>query len=200
MTQTHHRTRVRPRVATLVAAAVLAAVGLARGGALSSAALLTDHAGTAGSTVTSGAVDLTLSHGAAAGTWLGSVTLSSGATVYARLTVTNAATVPLRYAVTATATSDTIASQLVTGVAVLAPGATNCDAAGFSAGTPLATSIPFGSVARTLVIGDPAVGPQPGDRSLVPAASEELCLKVAVPSSVPSGIASTTFDFSAENA
>jgi spore coat-associated protein N len=195
------------RFAAVVATAVLAFVGIAGGAALPSTALLTATAKVGASTVASGSVSLGLTNGAGSGTWTGSFSLVPGGAAYQRLTVTNLGSVGLRYAVTATSTTDTFASRLESGVAVLASGATTCDSSSYAAGALVSPSsaLPFGSTAVTKVIGDPASGSQPGDRTLAGAAAEDLCLQVTFPFGSGVGYAgrgqtaTTTFTFSAEN-
>jgi hypothetical protein len=195
------------RLATVVAAAALALVGIAGARALPSTALLTASSNVGASTLSTGSVSLGLTNGASSGTWTGSIALVPGGVAYQRLAVTNVGSVGLRYAATATSTSDSLASQLAMGVAVLAAGTTTCTASSFSAGTRVSvtSALPFGSTSVTRVIGDPASGAQAGDRTLAESAADNLCLQVTFPFGTGLGhagrglTATTTFTFSAEN-
>jgi hypothetical protein len=207
MSQKAIPTAAAVRFATVVAAGGLAVVGITLCGALPSAALLTASSNVGSSAVTSGNLSLGLANGAADGTWTGSFSLVPGGVAYQRLTVANRGSVGLRYAATATSTTETLASRLELAVAVLPAGTTTCDASTYATGTLVSTSsaLPFGSTAVTHVIGDPAAGPQAGDRSLVSSAAENLCLQVRFPFGTGIGYAgrgqtaTTTFAFSAEN-
>ena len=194
------------KVALLAAAAVLTLVGVLGGQALPSTALLTSSRSTSAATVATANVTLSLSNGAATGTWLGAVAMVPGSTKYARLTVTNGGSVSIRYSATALSSS-ALSSALVTNVAVLASGTTSCAAATFSAGTLVSgANLPFGATPAVNLIGDPATGAQTGDRTLAAAAAEDLCLKLDLPLGTGLGYAgrgataATTITFSAENA
>lgn len=204
---THHRVSVAPtaRLITVAAAAVLAVVGVSHGGALSSAALMNDTRSTSDATVASGSITLSLTSGAGAGTWLGAVSLVPGGVSYAGLTVTNTGTVPLRYAVTATSAS-ALSAALTLNVVTLPAGTTTCTAATYLTGTLASDAdTPFGATPAVALIGSTMAGAQTGDRALVSAGSERLCLKVAFPTGSGLGaaargtVATTTFSFTAES-
>lgn len=118
--------------------------------------------------------------------------MGPGDAVYGVMTVTNSGNLALRYAATVTTTEDTLASALEL---TIREGMTDCDGPGFAAsqGTAVAGPTSLGSTAGVAVIGDPTQGAQPGDRVLAPAADEDLCLRVVLPSSVDEGaLAGTT--------
>jgi hypothetical protein len=193
------------RLITVAAAAVLAVVGVSHGGALSSAARMTDTRSTTPATVASGSIALSLTNGASAGTWLGAVTLAPGASSYAGLTITNTGTVPLRYAATATSTS-ALSAALKINVVALPTGTTTCSAATYLTGTlASAADTAFGATPEVALIGSTAAGAQAGDRTLAASGAERLCLKVTFPAGRGLGagargtVAATTFSFIAES-
>ena len=205
MTTRPATTGIAARVSLVVAAAALALVGVSRDGTLYSTALLTESQSTAETSVSTGSVTLSLANGAAAGTWLGAVSLAPGASRYARLTVTNAGRSAVRYSAAALSSS-ALSALLAMNVAALAPGTTTCSAVSFAAGTLVGGSnLRFGGTPAVLVIGDPASGAQAGDRTLAANTSEELCLKVDFPLGTGLGYAgrgataTTSFTFSAES-
>ncbi len=122
--------------------------------------------------------------------------LLPGNTVYAPVTITNSGSLGLRYAATATYTGDTTLGAHLQ--ASIATGVSTCDAAGFTSGTILATGRPLSGA----LFGDPTQGAQAGDRALPAAASDVLCVAVALPASVPNGAAGVSvtgaFTFTAE--
>lgn len=126
--------------------------------------------------------------------------MAPGDEVVAPLDITNGGTLALRYAATSTTSEDVLAAALDLTVKV---GVTTCDAANFSAdGTVLYGPNDLGSTGTTAIFGSIAQGADAGDRTLAPAASEELCIRVALPLSADNSSqgATTTavFDFVAE--
>lgn len=201
--------RPTPRTATrlilLLASCAIVAIGLLHDAALPSNALMTDSQSTSPSAVGTGNVSLSLSNGAAAGTWTGAITMKPGDTVYRRLTVSNAGAARLRYAVVATSSS-TLSAKLAMTVAAISAGST-CTSTSFATGTVVSgPDLAFGSSTELNVVGDPATGAQPGDRVLDAAAADNLCMKLSFPTGTHLGYsgrgttASTTFTVSGENA
>lgn len=165
-----------------VAVAGMSVTGLA---ALSSSALLTGTRTTPSATVASGSLRATTSEGAAAGQWLGAVSLAPGASTYQALTVTNTGTIPLRYAVEVEST-DTVLAPLLPLEVVLVTTAASCDAAAFTGSPTLVSTLgaTLGSadgVTPVDLIGATTSGQDTGDRSLGVSDAETLCLRATVP-------------------
>ena len=80
-------------------------------------------------------------------------------------------------------------------------GVSICDDANWTAdGTVIYTGV-LGTTATSAVFGDPTPGGDPGDRTLAPAASEQLCVNVTLPLATTAGQGVTTtatLDFAAE--
>lgn len=171
-----------------VALAGMSVTGLA---ALSSSAVLTGSRTTPSATVASGSLSTTTSGGAAAGQWLGAVSLAPGTSAYRALTVTNTGSIPLRYAVEVESTDTVLAPRLPVDVVVISA-ATTCNAAAF-AGSPTVVSTlgaTLGSADGATpvdLIGATTTGQDPGDRLLGVSDAETLCLRVTHPTGLRLG-------------
>jgi hypothetical protein len=144
-------------------------------------ALLDDaHAGGGASTFMEGTVDLSVAPVSAA---ISFTAMAPGDRATAPLTVSNDGTLRLRYAVTSTATnvdSKSLAHQLEL---TIKAGVAVCSDGGFAAGgSVLYGPADLGSVTGIDVVGEPSPGRQSGDRTLDAGDSEELCIRVAMPS------------------
>jgi hypothetical protein len=119
------------------------------------------------------------------------------------ITITNSGSLTLRYAVTSISAEDGLASWLdLTVWKEDAEGDTGDDCGQQPPAHTLYGPGAPGSLAGTLLIGDPAQGFQDGDRTLPAGASEKLCFMLAVPLSVgntfQSSRGSPQFRFDAE--
>lgn len=186
-----------PRLATVAMAAVLTGVGLSQAAALPSLARLTASGTTSSATVTSGTVALSLTNGAASGSWLGTTSVAPGGAAYAAITVTNSGKLPLTYTVSSVSNS-ALASSLTITVAKLASTSTSCTSSGFANGTASsAGTVDLGSSGGTTVV---------SSRPLAVNASEKLCAKIQFPSASGLGYAArgttatTVFTFAAVQA
>jgi predicted ribosomally synthesized peptide with SipW-like signal peptide len=176
-----------------------ALVLLAVGGLASSTvlAVFTDTATSTGNTFASGGVDIAASPATAAITL---TNMAPGSRVTAPIDVSNSGSLDLRYAVQAATTEDAFASVLRLSVK---SGVATCTSAGFDGGgTVVAGPGPVGTTTGLALIGDAAVGADPGDRDLASGLSEQLCLDVTFPSTAGNGSANSsttaTFTFLAE--
>lgn len=119
------------------------------------------------------------------------------------LTLTNNGTTDLRYSLTSVTTEDSLAAELDLDVWLESAEASTgdgCTDAWAPTGGYLYQGA-FGSIAGTLVLGDPTQGADAGDRDLTTASpSEVLCFDVTLPSSATSQGTSTaaTFTFDSE--
>ena len=173
---------------------LLAVVGLLSSTVL---AVFTDTATSTGNTFASGGVDIAASPATAA------ITLTNmvpGSRMTAPIDVSNSGSLDLRYAVQATTTEDTLASVLRLSVK---SGVASCTSAGFDGGgTLIGGPGPVGTMIGLGLIGDSAVGADPGDRDLTSGSSEQLCLDVTFPRAAGNGSANSsttaTFTFLAE--
>lgn len=107
-----------------------------------------------------------------------------GDVYYKSIPLTNTGDATLRYAMTAvTGSSDLLIEKMQINVKnQLTAG--ECQAgAGFDADPTLSGPLPLGdvTVGHVLVLGDAAVGAQPGDRELVAGQTDNLCVQVAYP-------------------
>lgn len=132
---------------------------------------------------------------------LGSV-MAPGDEVFGSMLVTNSGAVDGRYAVTSVTTEDLLASEME--LTIWEPAGTDAESRCVTpeAGAVLYGPDALGSTRGIHVIGDPAQGEQPGDRTLAAGASEALCFKVTLPLSAGNelqGLTSVpTFRFAAE--
>jgi spore coat-associated protein N len=181
----------RRRVLLLMVAA-LATVSLTA--ASFSLGLWTDQATVGGNTFTAGTIDISTTPASAV---IGLSPMMPGDTVNGTLTVNNAGTATLRYALSSSSTNADL-KALRDGITltvklrdVAADACTDFDGTSLYTGTLAAAA--FGSS---------ATGPQAGDRTLVGAATEKLCLRATLPitaaNSYQGGTTTTTFTFDAE--
>lgn len=196
------RRRRRALFALLMAGAAL----ISATGATMSLALFTSTAASGNSVFTTGSITIGVNPSSAIFTANSMMPGDSvpadvlGAPTGAVVTVSNSGTAQLRYAITGIATNAPLASALV--ITIKQPdnnAGSSCTA--FS-GNTINTATTVGTSATKLV-GDPATGSQPGDRTLAGLTSETLCFRATLPSTVTDpaleGATTTmTFTFSAE--
>ena len=190
-----HRTRRRSLIGLGLTAGGLALAVAAM--STGTGALFTDNATVAANDFTTGSLDLTVAPANAVITFSGMV---PGDQVTRSITVANGGSAALRYALTSTTTENVLAAQLDLSVK---SGVTTCTNAGFGAsGTSLYGPADLGATTTATVFGNPATGPQAGDRSLAAGANETLCLNVSLPltsaNTYQSRSTTATFDFVAE--
>lgn len=107
--------------------------------------------------------------------------MAPGDRLSGRFALTNAGTLPIRYSVTAEA--EDASSPLLT----VLQWSLWVESERTPCSSPPASGLLFEgltfarSVNPEVLVGNPAVGPDPGDRVLEPAASESLCVQVALP-------------------
>lgn len=181
--------RVRLRHAALFAAALLM-LG-PRVVALPSGAVLTGSTTSPGNEFSAGSVELTMNPSNAL---LAATGLKPGDSQSGSLVVVQSGTLLLRYAMVTTVTNPDgkgLAGQLQLGVREVGSSCATFD------GLEL-----YNGPLMSAAIGNPAKGPQAGDRQLAAATSETLCFKVSLPVSTPisyeSATTVATFTFSAE--
>jgi spore coat-associated protein N len=118
------------------------------------------------------------------------------------LTVSNTGSLDLRYAVTSTATNADAKDLKTELVMTIKSNVVTCTNGGFGGSGTVLYSGALGSVAGINVIGDPAPGPQPGDRTLAAGTNEVLCFNVSLPSGAgnqyQNATTTATFTFNAE--
>jgi hypothetical protein len=140
-------------------------------------------------TFEAGTLDIAASPASAA---ISLASMAPGDQVTGPLTLSNEGSLQARYAMRLFATEDRFASALELIVKI---GVTNCDNDGFAAdGKVLYGPGDAGAIDGIPAFGDPAPGPDPGDRLLAPAADETLCFSVRLPISSDNSLqnASTT--------
>ena len=126
--------------------------------------------------VTPGSVDISVSPRSAVLSFGG---IAPGDSVTGPLTVSNDGSLPLLYSVKSTTSEDTLAAQLDM---IVKTNVTVCSDAGFGRdGEIIYGPGDLGSTAGLDLVGDPALGPDPGDRVLEVSASETLCIQVSLP-------------------
>ena len=126
--------------------------------------------------ITPGSVDISTSPSSAVLSFGG---MAPGDSVTGPLTVSNDGSLPLLYSVRSTTSEDTLAAQLEL---TIKTNVTVCSDAGFDRdGETIYGPGDLGSTAGLELVGDPALGPDPGDRVLEASASETLCFQVSLP-------------------
>ena len=139
---------------------------------MTSLALFTDTESVTGNNFTTGTIDLVASPASVVVTMPAMV---PGDQVTAPLNVDNAGSLELRYSMTSTTTENVLAAELVLTVK---SGVTTCDDGNWTTdGTTLYSGI-LGLLATQAVLGSTAPGADPGDRTLIAGANEDLCLNV----------------------
>jgi hypothetical protein len=173
---------------------VIAATGATMGGGVT--ALFTDTVPVAANAFTTGTVDLTTSPTSAVVTFSN---MAPGDSDTDLITVTNSGSLALRYAVTATATdtdSKALKDQLVLTIREddVDGGCDDFD------GDSLYTGDLDSSAG--VLIGDVTAGAQAGDRALAASTSEDLCIRVELPTNTGNAFqdatTTATFTFNAE--
>ena len=162
---------------------------------IASLALFTDSESVGGNTFSTGTIDIAAAPASAVVT---APAMAPGDQVTATLDITNSGSLDLRYSAESTTTENVLAAELVLTVKT---GVSICDDANWTAdGTVIYTGV-LGTTATSAVFGDPTPGGDPGDRTLAPAASEQLCVNVTLPLATTAGQGVTTtatLDFAAE--
>ena len=126
--------------------------------------------------ITPGSVDISTSPGSAVVSFGG---MAPGDSVTGPLTVSNDGSLPLLYSVMSTTSEDTLAAQLDM---TIKTNVTKCSDAGFDRdGEIVYGPGDLGSTAGLELVGDPALGLDPGDRVLEASESETLCIQVSLP-------------------
>ena len=126
--------------------------------------------------ITPGSVDISTSPGSAILSFGG---MAPGDSVTRPLTVSNDGSLPLLYSVMSTTSEDTLAAQLDM---TIKTDVTMCSESGFDRdGEIVYGPGDLGSTVGLELVGDPALGPHPGDRVLEVSASETLCIQVSLP-------------------
>ena len=181
-------------------AATVAIVGVLAGlGAFGALSIFTSTASVPANAFTTGTVIISTSPTSALVTY---TNMAPGDKVTQPLTVSNGGSLALRYAVTSLATntdSKGLRSQLDLKIK---SGVTTCTNAGFDTdGTLLYGPGDLGSDPAINVIGNPAQGPDTGDRTLAASGSEVLCFHVELPSDTGNAYqdATTTDTFTIES-
>lgn len=164
---------------------------------VSTNALFTDSQTVGSNTFTTGSLHLSAQKTASDALTLSS--MAPGDAVVAPIDVTNTGNLALRYAVVSTTTENALASELQLKVK---SNVSHCDSDHFADDGTTLYSGSLGSTSGVDVIGDPAQGPQTGDRTLAAGSNEALCFQVALPLSATNtyeGKSTTAnFDFVAE--
>ena len=126
--------------------------------------------------ITPGSVDISTSPGSAVVSFGGMV---PGDSATGPLTVSNQGSLSLLYSVRSTTLEETLAAQLDM---TIKTNVTKCSDAGFDRdGEIIYGPGDLGSTAGLELVGDPAPGPDPGDRPLEASVSETLCIQVSLP-------------------
>lgn len=115
--------------------------------------------------------------------------LVPGDVVATTLDVINSGSLELRYAATSTVDDAVLADELEL---TIRTNVTSCDPVGAALDGTLVsgpTPVRLGSPTGDLVIGNPQVGADPGDRVLGSGDSEQLCLRVELPASATEAVA-----------
>jgi hypothetical protein len=169
-------------LATLVVVSAIASFAV-----FGSFAIFTDTQSVPNNTFSTGTVDISTNPTTALVTFSG---MAPGDQVTNPITVSNAGSLELRYAVTSTTTENVLAAQLDL---TIKTGVTTCTNAGFGAsGTVIYGPGDVGSTTGTNVIGNPAQGPDTGDRTLSGSSNEILCFNVKLPLSTGNSYQSLT--------
>ena len=180
----------RARRRRMIATAGIVGLAFVGIGQLATGALFQDSA-TATVSYASGNVAIQ-ANGSSATTLAAATNLAPGDTVYRAVTVANTGSLDLRYAITGQTTTETKALSTVlrytvyTGLGVAA-----CNAGTTAGGTAVASNVAIGTTTSPL-LGSNATGFDPGDRTLLGAASETLCVAMTMPLATTSTYASAT--------
>ncbi|NND74491.1 MAG: hypothetical protein HKN44_05745 [Ilumatobacter sp.] len=162
---------------------------------IASLALFTDVENVGGNTFSTGNIDLAAAPISAVVT---AAAMAPGDQVTATLAMSNSGSLDLRYSATSTTTEDVLAAELVLTIKELV---TTCDDANWTTdGNILYTGV-LGTTGTSIVFGNATPGADAGDRTLAPAASENLCVNVSLPLATTTGEGLTTtatLNFAAE--
>lgn len=163
----------RRRVAAATGLAALAFVGIGMSGAL-----FADSDSLGGNTLTSGTVQIGTNPGSAAFT---ANNMAPGDEVFGNVTVENNGSLRLRYAMSAQASNvDALGLRSQLRISVFSGvGQVACAAGNVGAGTLEGGPATLGTPQQ--LFGDPAPGAHTGDRVVNASATEDLCVRVALP-------------------
>ncbi len=192
----HRSGSSQPKRRALKVLVTLAVLGLALSAfMIASLALFTDTENVGGNTFTTGTLDLAAAPVSAVVT---APAMAPGDQVTGTLDMTNSGSLDLRYSATSTTTEDLLAAELVltvkSGVAI-------CDDANWTLSGTVEYSGVLGTTGTSVIFGDATPGADAGDRTLAPAASEQLCVNVTLPLATTGnqGVTTTaTLNFEAE--
>ncbi|MDP6452882.1 MAG: TasA family protein [SAR202 cluster bacterium] len=160
----------------LVLTGVLFLTSLATIGASFTGAVFNDTESVGSNSFSTGTVDVSAAPASAV---VSLTNMAPGDLVTAPLTVSNAGSLEMRYALTSVTTENTLAAQLDM---TIKTGVSTCSTGGFAAdGTALYGPGDMGSASGINMIGDPTTGAQSGDRTLIAASNEVLCIQVSLP-------------------
>lgn len=185
-----------------IASGALVALSGATLTSLASSALFTSTASSTPASVTSGSVLLDLA--GTSSTTLAVTAMAPGEARYGVVAVTNAGSLQSRFSARAAwSTANALTSTLTLSVREIPGAAAACDASlGWGSGD--LSSERAAGTGQTLVplFGDLAAGEQAGDRTLDAAATEHLCVQLALPSSAGNSVSGLTsalrLEFNAE--
>lgn len=163
---------------------------------LASAALFTDTASTATTTVASGSVELTL--GGTASTGLAVSAMAPGDARYAVVSVHNSGSLGARYAASATwSTGNALTSALELSVRSVDSATARCDASlPWGTGELATGTAAVGDALSVTLFGDVATGADTGDRELAASTSDHLCVRLLLPAAADNRVANKTSDLS----
>lgn len=182
----------------LALVAVLAAAGIGVGVGAVSLALFTSTATVPANTFSTGTVIITTSPSSAL---IAFANMAPGDQVTAPITVSNGGSMDLRYAISSVATNTDLKALKDQLVLTIKSGVTTCTDAAYAATGTIEYNGDLDSTAGALV-GDPAIGADPGDRPLAASATEGLCFHVSLPSATggafQAATTTATFTFDAE--
>jgi spore coat-associated protein N len=169
----------RARRRRLAASAATVGLGLVGITSLTTSALFTDNDAVSGGGFTTGTVDVTLE--ASAETFLRVDSMVPGDVAYQPLTIRNSGSLGYRYAVEKSFqdVKAPLSEQLRLAVYAV-PDPTACTADGVVGLAPLRAPAPV-AAGGPVLLGDPATGPQDGDRTVVSTEADVLCFGLYLP-------------------
>jgi hypothetical protein len=189
----------RPSARTLrlaTASAALLAVSAVSVGTLASTALFTATASSGPATVASGSVSLAL--GGTASTTLATSGMAPGDTRFGVVSVQNSGSLQARYSAAITwSSANELTSALTLSAKSIASAGATCDASLTWTSGNLATDVSAASGQTTAALfGNATAGNQTGDRTINAAATEFVCVRLALPAATGNTAASKTSNLS----
>lgn len=199
--QTPRRERRRRRglLALLMAGTAL----ISATGATMSLAQFTSQASVGGNAFTAGTIVLTTNPGSGVITAVPPTPLMPGDTINGSLVVSNTGTGDLRYAISASSTT-TLALNTVLLITIKTADTAGGNTCNAWTGTTLFGGAGGATIigAMAPIVGNPAQGPDSGDRGLLAGANETLCFRAVLPlataNAFQAATATYTFQFDAE--